>query len=146
MIENAKISPSITTINKIAMALSVHPIEFFEIEKHKRWTLTRKGEREKLQFGSPDNALEYLIKDGRRSKNEIFVSHLGPNQKSFDEYITHDGHRFGFVLSGSVEVELGNEKVQLREGDTIFFEAVIPHLWKSAENRESQTLWVVTRE
>ena len=49
MIENGKISPSITTINKIAMALSVHPIEFFEIEKHKKWAITRKGEREKSQ-------------------------------------------------------------------------------------------------
>jgi DNA-binding NtrC family response regulator len=39
MIENGKISPSITTINKIAMALSVHPIEFFEIEKHKKFNL-----------------------------------------------------------------------------------------------------------
>jgi DNA-binding response OmpR family regulator len=146
MIENGKISPSITTINKIAMALSVHPIEFFEIEKHKKWIVSRRGERERLQFENSDNALEFLIKDGRDSKNEIFISYLGPTQKSFDEYITHEGHKFGYVLSGSVEVELGNEKVRLNEGDTIFFEAIIPHLWKSAENRESSTLWVVTRD
>lgn len=146
MIENGKISPSITTINKIAMALSVHPIEFFEIEKHKKWAITRKGEREKLQFENADNVLEYLIKDGRASKNEIFVSSLGANQKSFDEYITHDGYKFGYVLSGFVEVDMGTEKIRLSEGDSIFFEAIIPHLWKNPENRESNTLWVVTRE
>ncbi|MEW6378560.1 MAG: response regulator [bacterium] len=146
MIENGKISPSITTINKIAMALSVHPIEFFEIEKHKKWILTRKGEREKLLFDNSDNKLEFLIKDKKDYKNEIFISYLAANQKSFEEYITHEGFKFGYVLSGAVEVELGNEKVRVSEGDTIFFEAIIPHLWKSADNRESSTLWVVTRE
>jgi len=128
------------------MALSVHPIEFFEIEKHKKWIITRKGERERLQFENVDNALEFLVKDGRGTKNEVFISFLGANQKSFDEYITHEGHKFGYVLSGSIEVELGTEKVRLSEGDTIFFEAVIPHLWKNIDNRESNTLWVVTRE
>jgi DNA-binding response OmpR family regulator/mannose-6-phosphate isomerase-like protein (cupin superfamily) len=146
MIENGKISPSITTINKIAMALSVHPIEFFEIEKHKKWIITRKGEREKLLFDGSDNKLEFLIKDKKDYKNEIFISYLGPNQKSFDEFITHEGYKFGYVLTGSVELELGNEKVRINEGDTVFFEAIIPHLWKSADNRESGTLWVVTRE
>jgi DNA-binding response OmpR family regulator/mannose-6-phosphate isomerase-like protein (cupin superfamily) len=146
MIENGKISPSITTINKIAMALSVHPIEFFEIEKHKKWVVTRNGEREKLLFDNADNKLEFLVKDKKDYRNEVFISYLGPNQKSFDEYITHEGYKFGYVLAGSVEVELGNEKVRVNEGDTIFFEAIIPHLWKSADNNESSTLWVVTRE
>ncbi len=144
MVENAKISPSITTTYKIAMALGVHPVEFFEIEKHKKWTVSRKQERERLQFHDSDKALEYLIKAGRNSQNEIFISYLGPAQKSFDEPITHTGHKLGYVLTGSIELELGEEKVRLNEGDSIFFEAIIPHLWKSVENRESGILWVVT--
>jgi ActR/RegA family two-component response regulator/quercetin dioxygenase-like cupin family protein len=146
MIENAKISPSMTTIHKIAMALGVHPVEFFEIEKHKKWIISRRGERERIQFNGLESALEYLVKNGRESKNEIFLSYLGPNQKSFDEHVTHGGYNFGYVLTGSVEVELGNEKIRLNEGDTIFFEAIIPHLWRSVENRESNSLWVITRE
>lgn len=145
MIENEKISPSITTVHKIAMALSVHPIEFFEIEKHKKWTVTRKGERKQVLFDSSDNALEYLIKDGAATKNEIFISCLGPTQKSFNEPITHEGCKFGYVLTGSVDLEMGNEKIRLNKGDSIFFEAVTPHLWKSAENRESKTLWLINR-
>jgi len=146
MIENAKISPSMTTIHKIAMALGVHPVEFFEIEKHKKWVISRRGERERIQFNGLESAMEYLVKNGRDSRNEIFLSYLGPNQKSFDEHVTHGGYNFGYVLTGSVEVELGNEKIRLNEGDTIFFEAIIPHLWRSAENRESNSLWVISRE
>ena len=144
MIENGKISPSITTAYKIAMALGVHPVEFFEIEKHKKWIVSRKQERERLQFHDSDKAMEYLLKAGRDSQNEIFISYLGPAQKSFDEHITHSGHKFGYVLTGSIELQLGEEKVLLNEGDSIFFEAVIPHLWKGIENRESGILWVVT--
>jgi len=144
MVENGKISPSITTTYKIAMALGVHPVEFFEIEKHKKWIVSRKQERERLQFHDSDKALEYLIKAGKNSQNEIFISYLGPAQKSFDKPITHTGHKLGYVLTGSIDLELGEEKVRLNEGDSIFFEAIIPHLWKSVENRESGTLWVVT--
>ena len=146
MIENEKISPSMTTVHKIAMALGVHPIEFFEIEKHKKCIVTRKGQRKQLEFGTSDNALEYLVKDGSGTRNEIFISYLGPTQKSFNEPITHKGCKFGYVLSGSVELELGNEKVRLNKGDSISFEAITPHLWKSAENKESKTLWVINRE
>ena len=146
MIENKKISPSITTINKVAMALDVNPIEFFEIEKHKKCIITRKGERKQFQFGSSDNLLEYLNKNGISTDNEIFISFLGPSQKSFNDPLTHKGHKFGYVLTGSIELELGNEKVQLNEGDSIFFDAITPHLWKSIKNQESRTLWVITRE
>ena len=146
MIENEKISPSMTTVHKIAMALSVHPIEFFEIEKHKKWLVTRKGERRQLQFGSSDNILEYLIKNGSKNRNEIFISCLGPTQKSFNEPITHDGYKFGYVLTGSIELEMGNETVRLNTGDSIFFKAITPHLWKNLEAKEAKTLWVVTRE
>jgi len=144
MIENGKISPSITTFHKIAMAMGVHPVEFFEIEKHKKCVVSRKQERERLQFHDSDKALEYLIKAGRDSQNEIFISYLGPAQKSFNEPITHTGHKLGYVLTGSIELELGEEKIRLNEGDSIFFEGIIPHLWKSTVNQESGTLWVVT--
>ena len=98
MVENGKISPSITTTYKIAMALGVHPVEFFEIEKHKKWIVSRKQERERPQFHDSDKALEYLIKAGKDSQNEIFISYLGPAQNSFDKPITHTGHKLGYVL------------------------------------------------
>ena len=146
MIENAKISPSIKTVHKISAALGVHPIEFFEIEKHKKVIITRKGKREQLQFGSQNNVLEYIMKYRSSTKNEIFISCLGPAQKSFDQPITHEGHKFGYVLSGIAELELGGKKIMLNEGDSIYFDAVTPHLWKNTESRESKTLWVVNRE
>jgi len=145
MIENGKISPSVTTLSKIAMALGVHPVELFEIEKHKKWTVTQKGKREIIQFQNADNGLEYLIKD-RMDNNEIFISHLGPEQKSFDNPVSHKGYKLGYVLKGAVELELKAEKVQLYEGDSIFFDAAIPHLWKSMEGHKSSTLWIIDRD
>ena len=145
MIENGKISPSVTTLSKIAMALGVHPVELFEIEKHKKWTVTQKGVREIIQFPDTDSGLEYLMKD-RKDNNEIFISHLGPEQKSFDNPVSHKGYKLGYVLKGAVELELEAEKVQLYEGDSIFFDAAIPHLWKSMEGHKSSTLWIIDRD
>lgn len=146
MIENAKISPSITTVHKISAALGVHPIKFFGIEKHKKVIITRKGKREQIQFGSQYNVLEYIMKYRKSTKNEIFISCLDPAQKSFDHPVTHESHKFGYVLSGTAELELGDEKIMLNEGDSIYFDAVTPHLWKNTKSRESKTLWIVNRE
>ena len=145
MIENGKISPSITTINKIAVALGVHPIEFFEIERHKRWIVTRKNEREKLHISTNDNILEYLCKGRGDSKNEIYISHLSPGQKSYEEKLNHEGEKFCLVLKGTIDVELGSEIVTLNEGDTILFDSMIPHLWKSTKSKESHSLWMISR-
>lgn len=145
MIENGKISPSITTINKIAVALGVHPIEFFEIERHKRWIVTRKNEREKLQITGSENILEYLCKERGNIKNEIYISNLGPNQRSYDERLNLEGEKFCLVLRGTIEVELGSEVITLNEGDTILFDSMIPHLWKSGKSKESRSLWMICR-
>lgn len=144
MIENGKISPSITTINKIAMALGVHPIEFFEIERHKRWTVTRKNERERLKI-SAENFLEYLSKEKANDNIEIYVSNLGPDQKSYEERLNQEGGKFCLVLKGTIDVELGNELISLNENDTLIFDSMIPHLWKSGKANDSRTLWVVYR-
>lgn len=145
MIENGKISPSITTINKIAVALGVHPIEFFEIERHKRWIVTRKTEREKLHISGNDNILEYLCKERGNIKNEIYISHLSPGQKSYEEKLNHEGEKFCLVLKGTIDVELGSEIITLNEGDTILFDSMIPHLWKSIKSKESHSLWMISR-
>jgi DNA-binding response OmpR family regulator len=145
MIENGKISPSITTINKIAVALGVHPIEFFEIERHKRWIVTRKPERERLQISGNDNILEYLCKERGNIKNEIYISNLSPNQKSYEERINHEGEKFCLVLKGTIDIELGSEIITLNEGDTILFDSMIPHLWKRVKSKESHTLWMISR-
>ena len=145
MIENGKISPSITTINKIAVALGVHPIEFFEIERHKRWIVTRKTEREKLQVSGNDNILEYLCKERGHTKNDIYISNLGPNQKSYEEHLNHEGEKFCLVLRGTIDVELGSEIITLNEGDTILFDSMIPHLWKSTKSKDSRSLWMISR-
>lgn len=144
MIENGKISPSITTINKIAMALGVHPIEFFEIERHKRWTVTRKNERERLKI-SAENIMEYLSKEKTNDNVEIYISNLGPDQKSYEERLNHEGRKFCLVLKGTIEVELGNEMIKLNENDALVFDAMMPHVWRSEKANESRTLWVVYR-
>ncbi len=144
MIENGKISPSITTINKIALALGVHPIEFFETERHKRWVITKKNEREQLKIVE-DNILEYLCKEKWNDKIGIYISILGPNQASHEEHINLEGEKFCVALKGAAEVELGNEVVMLNEGDSLLFDSMIPHLWRSGKISESRTLWVSLR-
>ena len=82
--------------------------------------------------------MEYLSKERSSLKNEIYISNLGPNQKSYEERLNHEGEKFCLVLRGTVDIELGSELLTLNEGDTILFDSMIPHLWKSGKSKESR--------
>jgi quercetin dioxygenase-like cupin family protein len=41
---------------------------------------------------------------------------------------TTDGYEFKYILSGSCEYQINNEVILLEEGDSIYFDASIPHV------------------
>jgi transcriptional regulator with XRE-family HTH domain len=55
----------------------------------------------------------------------------------------HLGREFGLVLEGELVVELGFEKHNLREGDSIIFDSTRPHRLTNACSKPARALWVV---
>lgn len=50
--------------------------------------------------------------------------------------------KFVYVLDGRVEAEIGDEKYNLTKGDTLYFEASIPHCFKNNDSTESRLILV----
>lgn len=55
----------------------------------------------------------------------------------------HTGREFGLILEGELTVELGFERHNLREGDSIIFDSTIPHCLKNICTSPTRALWVV---
>ena len=63
-----------------------------------------------------------------------------------EERSTHDGQEFIFVLTGKMEVRLGEEIHILDPGDSIYYDSTVPHLVKCHGAETTKILAVMYAE
>lgn len=56
---------------------------------------------------------------------------------------SHEGEEFIYVLSGEIEVSYGQERYRLSEGDSIYYDSVVPHDVHGVGNGSARILAVV---
>lgn len=59
------------------------------------------------------------------------------------ELSSHEGEEFIYVLKGEIEVIYGQEKYRLGEGDSIYYDSVVPHHLHAAGENDARILAVV---
>ena len=58
----------------------------------------------------------------------------------------HAGEEFLFVHQGTIEIEFPQETVQLQTGDSVYFNALIPHRTRSIGAQQAQLLVIVSND
>jgi mannose-6-phosphate isomerase-like protein (cupin superfamily) len=54
----------------------------------------------------------------------------------------HSGHDFGLVASGTIEMTVGDEIYDLKEGDSFAFLGLRPHRLRNKSGTPAELLWV----
>ena len=130
LIERGISSPSVATLHRLATALGVPIIAFFEEqENYAEVVITRA--RERRRSGSTRVLLESLGVGLAEQTLEPFLVTLKPGAGAGKPLMAHAGHELVFVLGGELEYEVAGKKYQLFEGDTLLFEAKLPHNWRN---------------
>lgn len=142
LIENSKSSPSVSTLQQLAKALEVPITAFFESEpivKHVVFT------SHELRPGATfSNAfMQNLGKDLTGNVVQPFIVTLKPKAGSGEQMIVHTGHEFVYCLTGKVIYNVENETYTLNPGDSLVFEAHLPHRWENIFDVESQIILVI---
>lgn len=144
-IENGRTIPSLPVLISIINALNINLSDFFhDIKPIAATDFVHVKER------------DYYIIEKERSKG-FFYHHIH-NQDfrgfSFSsdlleiypgatrEFVTTDGYEFLFILDGCVDYHLGDKKLKLEKGDSLFFNGRIPHLPKNSKNEVAKLLVV----
>ncbi len=127
-IEKAQSSAPLSTLMSIADALGVSLASFFEEPAAQpNFIVTRKGKgkvvvRDGSKFGY---AYEALTVEMPGKRVEPFILSTKPGDKV--GYFQHGGQEFNYVLSGHIEMRVGDETVELSAGDAIYFNPRLPH-------------------
>jgi len=131
-IENGNTSPSLTTLQTLANALSVPLTGFFrQFEESRQAVHTKAGEgvetdREGTRANHQYNLLGHI---GANASGVIVEPYLITLSDKSDVFPTfqHGGIETIYMLEGEVEYRHGDEIHTLQPGDTFFFDADAPH-------------------
>ncbi len=142
LVENGKSSPSVSTLQQLALALEVPISAFFESELvEKRVVFTPNDQRPRTTFGSTQ--MQNLGKDLAGSVVQPFVVTLRPGMGSGDRMIVHTGHEFVYCLSGAIRYQIEADEYFLKTGDSLLFEAHLPHCWENKSEDVAEILLVL---
>ncbi len=149
-IENNNVTPPIGTLAKIARVLRVKVGYFFEEgDPGGVYEVVRAGERRRVErIISPLGArrgyhFEALALSYRNHKLSPFLITMTKDSEPPSSQYTHDGEEFLMVLSGRIEVEIGDERHQLDPGDSLYLEASLKHRLMRAGDEESTVLAII---
>jgi transcriptional regulator with XRE-family HTH domain len=138
-IENGKTSPSVSTLQQVAAALELPINAFFEIRPNLQSIVYQKaGDRQSAAF--LHGTLTDLGAGFARPGLEPFMVTLEPQADSGDTPILHTGIEFVFCLEGRIGYEVDGQTFILDPGDSLLFEAHLPHRWRNTEDSPSRSL------
>jgi transcriptional regulator with XRE-family HTH domain len=141
LVERGKTSPSVATLHRLATALGVSLPFFFEEEEQRDVVFVKANRRARTRSDSV--IMENLGSGLRDQAMEPLLVILQPGAGSGDDPIVHLGHEFVFCLEGEIEYEIRDDRYVLDAGDSLIFEAHLPHRWRNTGDSSSTVLLIL---
>jgi len=69
-----------------------------------------------------------------RNVVQPFIVTLQPGRGSGDRMIVHTGYEFVFCINGVIRYQIEEQEYMLHLGDSLVFEAHLPHCWENKED------------
>lgn len=147
-IENGNTSPSLTTLQTLANALSVPLTSFFRrFEEHREAVHTKAGEgveieRAGTRAGHQYNLLGHIGVNASGVMVEPYLITLSTSADIFPTF-QHGGIETIYMLEGELLYRHSDQLYHLRPGDTLFFDADAPHGPEGLEKLPARYLSII---
>jgi transcriptional regulator with XRE-family HTH domain len=143
-IENFRVTPSLPTLAKLADALGIPISALFEgLNNSPAISVTRKGERIEVDRDRELSNIGYHSLAHHRPNRRMDPFELTvPAEGGRDKALAHQGEEFLTVLGGQVVLEIGDDVISLETGDSVYFNAEIPHRLQNTNKKAAKVLCV----
>lgn len=141
-IERDLASPSISTLFDILQCLGTDLKTFFNDEVDEEVVFKEEDvfvkENKELK-----NTINWIVPNSQKNLMEPIIIELDEGGSS-EVDIPHDGEEFGYVISGSVSVFLGDKEYRAKKGESFYYKASQPHYIVNKHKTKAVLLWVCT--
>lgn len=149
-IENGQMSPTYEALKKLAIGLSISVPQLFtppmRDQVNGRLAVTKSGAGQPHATATYEH--ELLGEVLTRKKMLPYRTRVrARSMDEFDGWVRHDGEEFLFVLTGVVRFFTEfYEPVDLRRGDSAYYDASMGHNVISVSDDDATILWVTSRD
>jgi transcriptional regulator with XRE-family HTH domain len=143
-VERQKTPINIANLEKAALAFGVPLARFFEANSAQEpLVVTRAGTGKRVRFRGRKGFRAELLAERKKGKlMEPFLVDLASAQAAVPLQ-SHPGQEFNYVLQGGCVFHFGKERIELAEGDAVFFDASVPHVCRARGKGPVRILAVV---
>ena len=147
-IENGQMSPTYDALKKLATGLEITIPQLFTPPKREqvngRMAVTVSGEG----AAHPTATYEHELLAGALTQKAMLPYRARIRARSmeeFDGWVRHDGEEFLYVLTGIVRLYTEfYEPVEMRRGDSAYYDAAMGHNLVSVSDEDATVLWVTS--
>jgi transcriptional regulator with XRE-family HTH domain len=141
-IERGRSGASIASLQRIAAALELAVSDLFSPDSVRPRVL-RHGDRRYLTFGTL--ARKTLLTPKPFESIEVVAAEFEPGGTTGDEAYRHgDSEELFLVLSGSVQLQLGEELIDLGPGDSAHYRSSMPHRVSNPGPGRAEVIYVIS--
>lgn len=135
-------SPSLDSLNDILESLGTNLAEFFTEKKEEKILFSKEDffEKNDKEMGY---GVEWIIPNAQKNDMEPILLTLEPNGQ-FTEFSPTQAEIFGYVLSGSAELNLGKQTYRIKKGNSFYYQANVYHSLQNRSNKAATILLVST--
>lgn len=142
LIENQKTSPNVSTLQQLAESLDIPITAFFEsVEVSQPVVFQESGRRPQTTF--PQGVFEDLGGGLALGEATPLLMTLHPNHESDLHPMVHTGQEFVYCLAGKMVFWVNDVQYTLEQGDSLIFEAQLPHRFENRENEIARAILVI---
>ena len=140
LLERDLTSPSIATLQDILVSLGSDLSQFFAPARD-----------EKVVFGDDDmsvksdenSTIKWLVPDAQKNAMESILVELLPGGETYLDD-PHEGEETGYVLSGTIIIELGERRLKAKKDESFCFKPNVPHRIINGGKTPCKFIWVST--
>ena len=149
-IERSNIYPPLPTLLRIAMVFGVGLDYFFRDEsKRQVASIVRRAERQRFPDQPDGGVVSYFFESldftaNERKLNAYYAEFQPVSPEEAAAPHVHAGVEFLHVLSGRLVIAIGRSEHELDEGDSIYFDATVPHSYRRKGRNRCSAMVVTT--
>lgn len=137
LIEQNKVSPSVSSLKKVLDGLPMSLADFFTFETTANTEQIYFEKTDQPDVGSGDIHF-YLIGAGRENRKMCVLREvLLPGADTGEEMLHHEGEEAGVIVKGQVELTVGEESRILSEGEGYYFYSQSRHRFRNLGDEEA---------
>ncbi|MDO5521455.1 MAG: XRE family transcriptional regulator [bacterium] len=135
-------SPSIATLVDILQCLGTNLEEFFSNTTSEQVVFKKSDYFEKID-SELKNKIEWIIPNAQKNMMEPILLQLEPEGSTYPDN-PHEGEEFGYVLSGTIKIILGNTSYKAKKGESFYFTPNKKHYLQAVGKTGASLIWVST--